>query len=348
MSQMSQEGPTTDRDRKIKIIQERLKTTMHPDIRKEFEGLLAQLQGVEVKKVEPLPLPPVKPAIEPLEAAPKKSVTIWTPSGEIEVVREEPLKPEPKKTVRVWSPSGYIEVARSEESKHGVEGPQSGDGTVAIDVCVGDKISRSPEPIPEPVKPAAVGGANQAAERGSPTLEETQERTGGRAERTEGHPADGDATGTQAQQRPVAGVKARTQQQLLTLVLGTVWIIASGFLSDDLFQFATFAFPGVAAAGLVYAALSGQFRRSRLIVLAAVAGWVAMALFIGFHDCCVTPAEALRHYRPLDPGEHSHQLRTPSAVELEMFRLSIPGILLGMVALWWMRRKDAEKSRTLE
>jgi hypothetical protein len=296
---MSQEGPTTDRDRKIKIIQERLKTTMHPDIRKEFEGLLAQLQGVEVKKVEPLPLPPVKPAIEPLEAAPKKSVTIWTPS-------------------------------------------------VAIDVCVGDKISRSPEPIPEPVKPAAVGGANQAAERGSPTLEETQERTGGRAERTEGHPADGDATGTQAQQRPVAGVKARTQQQLLTLVLGTVWIIASGFLSDDLFQFATFAFPGVAAAGLVYAALSGQFRRSRLIVLAAVAGWVAMALFIGFHDCCVTPAEALRHYRPLDPGEHFHQLRTPSAVELEMFRLSIPGILLGMVALWWMRRKDAEKSRTLE
>ena len=317
-----QAGPTLGDEvqecaRKIKIIQERLKTPMHPDIRRKFEGLLAHLQGVEVKKSESLPLPPVKPYGGPLDTS---------ASG----------------TVKVWTSSGYIEVARSAVPQCEEKALQRGDGIPTIDVSDADKVPRSPAPIPEPADHAAAGEANQVVEQGSSVSEESQKRDGGKAEQTEGRLPDVSATRMEAPQRP-AGVYARTQKQLLTLILGTVWIIASGFLSDDLFHFAIFTFPGIAAAALVYAGLSGRFRRSRLIIAAAVAGWVAIVLFTGLHDCCISPAEASRYARlgyPRGLDHDSHQLKTLTAVQFEMFQLSVPGILVGLIALWWLKRNE--------
>ena len=143
--QLLQEDTATDRDRKIKIIQERLKTPMDRDIRKKFEGLLAQLQGDE-KAPAKLEAPPAasapKPAVEPLEPAPKKTIKIWTPSGEIEVVREE-------------KPSGKAREADKERR--------------IVDDRIGAEKPRGLEPRPEPPEPTARGDEDGNTGRGVPT-----------------------------------------------------------------------------------------------------------------------------------------------------------------------------------
>jgi hypothetical protein len=139
----------------------------------------------------------------------------------------------------------------------------------------------------------------------------------------------------------------KTRWQLITLIGGAVWVTASILVSEDIFGFVAFAFPGVAAAGLIYTVLSGPFQKSRLILLSVVAAWVSVALFVGFHDCCISPAEALHHYNPLDP-EHYHALKTAAAVKFEIFQIAAPGMLLGLIGLWWFKRSEAERFRRIE
>lgn len=142
----------------------------------------------------------------------------------------------------------------------------------------------------------------------------------------------------------------KTARQLLTLTLGAGWVIGSILLSEDLFAFATFAFPGVAAAGLAYAWFSRRCRSSQLLILAAMAAWISMALFIGLSDCCITPtqARASRYSRPLLPEEHYRARKTASDVRFEILQLLVPGVLIGFVGLWWVKRKEKEKSERLE
>ncbi|MGO8776050.1 MAG: hypothetical protein ACLQHT_17400 [Terracidiphilus sp.] len=142
----------------------------------------------------------------------------------------------------------------------------------------------------------------------------------------------------------------KTARQLSALTLGAAWVIASILFSEDLFAFATFAFPGVATAALAYAWFSRRFRRSQLMILAVMAAWISMALFIGLNNCCITPAQARasRYSRPLLPEEHYRVRKTASDVRFEILQVSMPGVLLGFVGLWWVKRKDKEKSERLE
>ena len=92
---------------------------------------------------------------------------------------------------------------------------------------------------------------------------------------------------------------------------------------------------------------SGPTRKSRLLLLSAVAAWVSVALFIGFHDCCISPAQAHIHFVPLDPQEHYHALKTAAAVKFEIIQIAAPGILLGLIGWWWLKKSGEERFRRI-
>jgi uncharacterized protein DUF6804 len=95
----SQASPSA-RDIKIKMIQDRLKAPVGPAMKDKLERMLNELQGETPPRVtRPAPeKPPESPAARSREqtTAPKRTVKIWTPSGEIEVVRQEPRYAAPK------------------------------------------------------------------------------------------------------------------------------------------------------------------------------------------------------------------------------------------------------------
>lgn len=140
----------------------------------------------------------------------------------------------------------------------------------------------------------------------------------------------------------------KTKRQLIILTLAVAWISGAAFLADNGLQFLAFALPGTAAASLFYAGFSRRFRRLPLIIMAAMAVWTSMAFFIGSRDCCVSEREfhENRHRMSLD-GTYS-ELKTSAAVGFEIFQLCIPGLLLGFVGLWYVKRRRKEESERLE
>jgi hypothetical protein len=128
---MVTEDNTQERDRKIAIIQERLKTPMHPDIRKKFEGLLAQLQG-DVKTLAKAEQRPQERRLEakaaaptPPEPLPKRTVTIWTPHGDVEVVGEEPRHEAPKKVPMPGAARVATDAERDEQNPARAASPET-------------------------------------------------------------------------------------------------------------------------------------------------------------------------------------------------------------------------------
>lgn len=139
-----QEDSQQARDLKIRMIQDKLKGSVTADMRGKLERMMSELQGdrpVERKAAEAptLPSEPEKKAIEPL---PKRTVKIWTPQGEIEVVREEPRSEAPKRADKRGEPVNGIDR---------------------------DKESRSLEPLPERPKSAAGSDAEPNSRRGVST-----------------------------------------------------------------------------------------------------------------------------------------------------------------------------------
>jgi hypothetical protein len=150
----------------------------------------------------------------------------------------------------------------------------------------------------------------------------------------------------------------KTKRQLVSLIAGAAWVSGVALFSDDGFQFVAFAFPGVAAAFLCYATFSHRFRSLTLGITAAMVAWVSIALFVGKGDCCATEQQYryLQHYPSNLAGDFIRlhgfdgevQVKPPAAVVLEILQLSIPGILLGLIGMWWVGRKSREKSERLE
>jgi hypothetical protein len=150
----------------------------------------------------------------------------------------------------------------------------------------------------------------------------------------------------------------KTKKQLVTLILGAAWVSGAALFTDDGLQFFAFAFPGIAGASLFYAEFSRRFRRPQLIIVAAMAAWVSIALFVGKGDCCATVQQYryLQHYPSNLAGDFVRlhgfdgevQVKPPAAVMLEILQLSIPGVLLGLIGIWWVGRKTKEKSERLE
>lgn len=91
---MATEDTPTARNAKIRMIQQHLKGPVSLDMRNKLQRMLAELQGETPPSVAgPAPeKPPESPAARSREQTtqPKRTVKIWTPSGEIEVVRQEP------------------------------------------------------------------------------------------------------------------------------------------------------------------------------------------------------------------------------------------------------------------
>jgi hypothetical protein len=173
MSHMSED--TADRDKKIGIVQQRLKGPMHPEMRKKFEGLLAQLQSespaerVETNKEEPLSPTPSKPAVEPMEPSPKRTIRIWTPDGDIEVVREEPQFG--AQALQTDKGTGAINVADRDKRSSGVGAPteQSEPSAAAL----------NPSPLP-PIKALTLEGVGQRA--GPPNIPPSEAEPSGEVE----------------------------------------------------------------------------------------------------------------------------------------------------------------------
>lgn len=159
---MPKENVSQARDLRIRMIQKRLKHSATADTRKELEGILTELKS-EVKPVAKRTLRPeeapveAKPTPTPMEPLPKLTVKIWTPDGEIEVVREEP---------------GYVVPNKA---------PPTGTGRTTTDVAEHDK-GPSAQPLAERLKtadrtetePPPVLGVRVGAEDGGrkPTREE--------------------------------------------------------------------------------------------------------------------------------------------------------------------------------
>ena len=151
----------------------------------------------------------------------------------------------------------------------------------------------------------------------------------------------------------------KTRRQLITLAVGAAWVSGAALLSDDGLQFIAFAFPGTVATLLSYAAISHHFRPAILGVVAAMAAWVSVALFVGKSDCCTTEQQyrLLPHYpanlagdfvrlNALDGGYR--ELKTPRNVALEIVQLAVPGVLFGLVGMWWAHRRYKEKRERLD
>ncbi len=140
---------------------------------------------------------------------------------------------------------------------------------------------------------------------------------------------------------------AQARWQLFTLAAGVLWLSGSVLAAEDLFGFATFAFPGVVASGLTYTVLSRPFQKRQLMLVGAVAAWISIALFVGWYDCCATPSEVGHHYIPLGGGTY-HNLKTPSEVSFEIFQIAVPGIALGLLGWWWLKRFQTDRFRRIE
>ena len=103
------------RDMKLRMIRDKLKMPgVSGELRRKLEAMQAQLQGephggttpetptgAGKRSAEPIQPPPTAPEakreVKRETAAPKKTVKIWTPHGEIEVAREEPRREAPPK-----------------------------------------------------------------------------------------------------------------------------------------------------------------------------------------------------------------------------------------------------------
>jgi hypothetical protein len=151
----------------------------------------------------------------------------------------------------------------------------------------------------------------------------------------------------------------KTRKQFVALALGATWVSGTALLSGDGLQFVAFALPGIAAAILSYAALSRRFRLATLAIAAAMAAWVSMAILIGNSDCCAAEEQYrhLPHRSAILAGDYVRlnaldggylELKTPADVRLEILQLAIPGVLFGLVGIWWIRRKAKEKSERLD
>jgi hypothetical protein len=151
----------------------------------------------------------------------------------------------------------------------------------------------------------------------------------------------------------------KTRNQVITLGVGAAWVSGAALLSDDVFQFVAFAFPGAAAASLAYSTFSRHFRSAILAIITAMTAWVSIALFVGKSNCCAT--EEQYRYQPHHPanlaGDYIRlnrldggylELKTPTNVTLEVLQLAIPGVLVGLIGIWWVRRKGSENSGRLE
>jgi hypothetical protein len=160
---MPRENVSQARDLKIRMIRERLKHSGTADARNELERMLAELLG-EIEPVAKGTLRPQKAPVEAkptptlMEPQPKLTVKVWTPDGEVEVVREEP---------------GYILPSKDARTDTG--------GTTT-DIAERDNGPGVPEPLEERLKtadrtktkPPTVLGERTGAEDGGrkPTREE--------------------------------------------------------------------------------------------------------------------------------------------------------------------------------
>ena len=145
------------RDMKLRMIRDKLKMPgVSGELRRKLEAMQAQLQGEPHGGTTPeTPTGAGKRSAEPIQPPPT------APEAKREVKRETAA---PKKTVKIWTPHGEIEVAREEPRR---EAPPKADaGRGAVDVADRDQRTRVPEPLSERPQPTTRSDTEPPAGRG--------------------------------------------------------------------------------------------------------------------------------------------------------------------------------------